>query len=681
MNPPSALIEGDAVAVPARVSTAAQSHQLDYRADIDGLRAVAVLSVVGFHAFPSRIGGGFAGVDIFFVISGYLISGIIFRALQSNRFSYRGFYSRRIRRIFPALITVLSASLAAGALLLFPSEYQELGRQTAAGAGFVANLLFWSESGYFDAAAQLKPLLHLWSLGIEEQFYIFWPLLLAFSYPRTAKLPWLMAALGLLSFVLNVVTVRSDPVADFYSPLSRFWELLLGASFAHATVFRNTATPGVAAAPAGTSWIARPRVVTEALAWLGAMLVAGSLLLLDESQPFPGWLALPPALGTLCIIANPRSSLNRRVLAWRPLVFVGLISYPLYLWHWVLLTIVQHSRFWQAGGFGRVPLVALSFLLAWLTYELIEKPVRFGRLATRGTAVLAVLCAVVGMSGAVISVTHGAAFRYPPGVRDFAAFEYDPGTDYREDACEIDADRVEPPYRINTVCLDPAMPGARQVVLWGDSHAASLYPGLRALQQQGAKIQIAQLTTGGCPPLLGIRLGKRARCLEYTEWMLGQIELMKPDTVVIGGSWASYARRAGSADGELAALERTVEALEASGVRRVVVFGSLPVWTIAQPNVAIRIWQETGRVPRTTHSYFDVEATRMDARVGEVIAHTGAVFVSPLQALCDTDGCPLSTTADRAVPVTWDTNHLTAAGSRLLVQRVAARILGAPASD
>lgn len=647
----------------------------DHRPDIDGLRAVAVLAVVGFHAFPSRLAGGFVGVDVFFVISGFLISGIIYSGLRAGRFSYRGFFARRIRRIFPALLTVLSVSLAAGFLLQFPSEFRELGRQTAAGAGFVANLLFWSESGYFDAASQAKPLLHLWSLGIEEQFYIAWPLLLAFFYPRTSRLHWLIAGVALASFAWNVLTVRSDPVADFYSPLTRFWELLAGALLAYAWVFHGTLSPGfVGRRISAPLW-------NESLGWLGAGLLGVCIRAMNESQPFPGWLALLPTLGTLCIIASPQSWLNRRVLSSRPFVFVGLISYPLYLWHWVLFTLVQHSEQWQATGLGRLPLVALSFVLAWATYIAIEKPIRFGPLAARAVPVLATLGVVVLCAGLLVNFTRGAAFRYPPAVRDYAAFAYDPGEDYREDLCEIDADRVAPPYRINPACLDPAAAGTRLVVLWGDSHAASLYPGLRALQNQGAPIRIAQLTTGGCPALLGVRLGKRARCLEYIEWLLDQIRILKPDTVVLGGAWTAYARRAGSDDDELAALRRTVAELEASGVRRVVVFGSLPVWKLAQPNVAVRLWQDTGEVPAKTFSYFDPDAATMDERIREVLAATGAVFVSPLRSLCDTSGCPLSAQADRAVPVTWDTNHLTAAGSRLLVGRTAAAVLGGRLSE
>ncbi|MFA6121206.1 MAG: acyltransferase, partial [Sideroxydans sp.] len=199
-----------------------------YRADIDGLRAIAILAVVGFHAFPTWVKGGFIGVDVFFVISGFLISTIIFGSLSRDAFSFAEFYARRIKRIFPALFLVLVASFVFGWFALLADEYKQLGKHIAGGAGFVSNFVLWGESGYFDNAAETKPLLHLWSLGIEEQFYFVWPLLLWFAWKRRFNLLTIALVVAVVSFALNVFTVRSDPVAAFYSPLTRFWELMVG---------------------------------------------------------------------------------------------------------------------------------------------------------------------------------------------------------------------------------------------------------------------------------------------------------------------------------------------------------------------------------------------------------------------------------------------------------------------
>src|SRR5580698_8795201 len=210
-----------------------------YRADIDGLRAVAVLSVVGFHAFPKLIHGGFIGVDIFFVVSGFLISTILFGSLETGSFSFVEFYSRRIRRIFPGLIVVLIAALTAGWFLLLADEYKQFGSHLARGAGFISNLILWKESGYFDNAAETKPLLHLWSLGIEEQFYIIWPFLLWAAWKSKFNLLAITVAIAVISFAVNMSKAYSDSVAAFYSPQTRFWELLIGAGLAYAALYRK----------------------------------------------------------------------------------------------------------------------------------------------------------------------------------------------------------------------------------------------------------------------------------------------------------------------------------------------------------------------------------------------------------------------------------------------------------
>jgi peptidoglycan/LPS O-acetylase OafA/YrhL len=221
---------------------------IKYRPDIDGLRAIAVLAVLGFHAFPRLCAGGFVGVDIFFVISGYLISSIIFEEVATGRFTYAGFYARRIRRIFPSLVTVLIAVLIVGFFLDFSTQFARLGTHVAAGAAFLSNFVLWREAGYFDIDAAYKPLLHLWSLGVEEQFYIVWPLMIAALSGR--RILWVVAAVLLVSFTTNIVIVRSHPTAAFFLPATRFWELMIGsllAYSAHAGLFGSCRPMGAAA--------------------------------------------------------------------------------------------------------------------------------------------------------------------------------------------------------------------------------------------------------------------------------------------------------------------------------------------------------------------------------------------------------------------------------------------------
>ena len=282
-----------------------------YRPDIDGLRAVAVLLVMGFHAFPGRVPGGFVGVDVFFAISGFLISGLIIRDIREGTFSLRHFYARRIRRIFPALGVLLVVCLVVGGLVLTPTEYADLGLNAAAGAAFVSNLALWAQSGYFAAAAELKPLLHLWSLGVEEQFYFAWPLTLVFLFART-KRPWIaVAGIALLSFALNIYCVSPRPDAAFYSPLTRLWELLIGGLLAYrAERIRSGATPSQA--PRGSLV---PGASRNGASLLGLVLVAVAAMAFDGSQTFPGWRAAVPVVGTaLCIAADGRESPLREAM-------------------------------------------------------------------------------------------------------------------------------------------------------------------------------------------------------------------------------------------------------------------------------------------------------------------------------------------------------------------------------
>ena len=374
--------------VKAAVPAASHLTHPRYRADIDGLRAIAVLSVVGFHAFPKVVHGGFIGVDIFFVVSGFLISTILFGSLERNSFSFIEFYSRRIRRIFPALLVVLIAAFTAGWFVLLSDEYKQFGKHLAGGAGFVSNLVLWKESGYFDNAAETKPLLHLWSLGIEEQFYIAWPFLLWAAWKSKVNLLAITATIAVVSFAVNMNRAYSDSVAAFYSPQTRFWELLIGGGLAYATLYRQ-------------SWFAGSGTVLANLqSVLGATLIALSLVFITRDKAFPGWWALLPTLGAaLLISAGARAWLNRAVLSNRLLVWIGLISFPIYLWHWPLLAFPRIVNGEAPSDTVRIYAVVLSIVLASVTYLLVERPLRFNSYSKATTVALLAVMTVVGLAG------------------------------------------------------------------------------------------------------------------------------------------------------------------------------------------------------------------------------------------------------------------------------------------
>ena len=380
--------------------TKTNNSHISYRPDIDGLRALAVLSVVLFHAFPKWIHGGFIGVDIFFVISGYLISSIIYKGLNSKSFSFSEFYIRRIKRIFPALIVVLMSCLIFGWFSLLSDEYQQLAKHTFGASTFTNNFMFWSESGYFDNDASTKPLLHLWSLSIEEQFYLLWPLLLWVIYKWKAYLGKVLLGLTIGFTLLHFYIFHPDRVASFYAPYARFFELLIGAyiAYQHLQLKTKTIHPLLKRFKAIQSFIG-----------LGLILV-GIQIITKESH-FPGWYALlSPVLGAALIIDSPQDSLvNKYLLSSKAFVRVGLISYPLYLWHWPLLSFGSIVASQTPSLVIRIALVALAFLLATLTYYFIEKPIRFGNPKTsKQKTFLLILCMVtIGISGAAIYEKNG----------------------------------------------------------------------------------------------------------------------------------------------------------------------------------------------------------------------------------------------------------------------------------
>lgn len=448
-----------------------------YRPDVDGLRAVAVGSVVLFHAAPGRLPGGFVGVDVFFVISGFLITGIIAGGIAQGQFSFAQFYMRRIRRIFPALAVVLAACLGLGALLLTPDELAPLGKHVATGAGFVANLALWRESGYFDTEAMFKPLLHLWSLGVEEQFYFVWPALVLAAHRLIRRPGALLLACALLagvSFAWSVQQSHADPAAAYFSPLTRFWELLVGALLAL----------GAGRGPAAAMTLRHAASLT------GLALLGAAFVLVDESKPFPGWWALLPTLGAAMLIwAGPQAWVNRRVLALRPLVWLGLISYPLYLWHWPLIAFPRILRGEEIEQTTRLIMVLGAVLLAWATYRWVELPLRRRPAKQRMAKALSGAMALVLLAGLSAWTSHGWAARpWAPQVvnrGEIGAAPYFVVIAQRYHPCLPLAIRQQALVGEQYLRCPQSQAGpAQDLAILGDSHGEALFPGLAEAMPQ-----------------------------------------------------------------------------------------------------------------------------------------------------------------------------------------------------
>lgn len=386
-----------------------------YRSEVDGLRAFAVLSVVVFHAFPSWLKGGFIGVDVFFVISGFLITSHIFEKLNKGKFSFTDFFGRRIRRIFPALVLVMACSLMFGWFALLADEFSQLGKHVASGAAFITNFILVDESGYFDNAAETKPMLHLWSLAVEEQFYIAWPLVLWLAWKRKFNLLTITILVAVLSFYLNLLFVKSHPTEIFFWPVGRFWELLSGSVLAWLFLYKRDfllkaklwVDKYLVRIIRSKAIISDGSTVANMMSFAGLLLLAYGVLYIDENLPFPSQWALIPTIGAILVISAGSKAWFNRIFLMNPIaVWFGLISYPLYLWHWPILSFLQIVEGELPHRDVRIGAVVLSILLAWATYKLIESPIRFGILREKVHALLIVFALFcVGGIGYLVSIS------------------------------------------------------------------------------------------------------------------------------------------------------------------------------------------------------------------------------------------------------------------------------------
>ena len=441
-----------------------ESYLTNYRADIDGLRAISVISVIGFHTFPNNVKAGFIGVDIFFVISGYLISKIIIEQIELNSFSFFDIYKRRIRRIFPALILVLFACFIFGWFTLFPIELQQLGKHIAGSAGFISNFILWNEAGYFDNQANTKPLLHIWSLGIEEQFYIFWPLIIWTIYKIRINFLLIIFVLITLSFVLNIVSAESDKVATFYSPITRFWELLVG-SFLAWLKFKNK-----------FSYL---NISTKNFSsFFGIFLIIYAFVIIDKNSIYPGFFGLLPVLGTFLIIfAGPEALFNRFILSNKIAVWIGLISFPLYLWHWPLISFARIVESDFPNVNYRIIAIITSIVLSWITFKYIEKPIRAKTNSNLIPTTLLTSMFIVGLIGLFLYFNKGIPSR--SYISNFNEENFKMAFLFSEDN-EIEHQNCMNTYGLKDYIRYCNLSSFKKpnIAIIGDSHARAMYDGL-----------------------------------------------------------------------------------------------------------------------------------------------------------------------------------------------------------
>ena len=624
-----------------------------YRPDIDGLRAIAVAAVVAFHAFPNAAPSGFIGVDVFFVISGFLITGLIADGIADGTFSIGDFYGRRVRRIFPSLLLVISVYLIGGWFAMPPGQYAHLGKHSLFGSLFTANLSLWSEGGYFDGPVELKPLLHLWSLGIEEQFYLIWPVALWLLWRSRGRLLSVAAVALIVSFALNVYEVDRHPTATFYLPVTRFWELLIGAGLALGE-----------RAPGGTHWPHWFRPNIRATTGL-ALLIAGGVWITGQAV-FPGWWAALPTLGAMLLIsAGASAGINRVWLSHPVMVFIGLISYPLYLWHWPLL----HASLLPIAAFQTpTAAVVISVILAWLTYRFWERPLRLQvdpRIAVRGLVAASLIVAAVG---SVVWAKGGVPERLTPEMR--AMVTPSPlESAWRFRKCFLDVD-TQVPADLAPECIETTAASAPLLAIWGDSHGAELYSGIHALQaRQG--FRVAQLTATMCPPLIN-KASSSVRCDAMRTDLSRRLVAAHPDVVVLTSAWWR------DAEDLEQKLRETIAFIRESGTTHISLIGPPPHWAPTMPVVLFQATRELGHIPDRLLgdvALMSVSAS-LDARLRVLATAERVDYISPLETFCDPAGCMTRITPD--LPgglISFDREHLSPAAVTYLVERTFAPLV------
>lgn len=637
-----------------------------YRPDIDGLRAIAVLAVILFHCAIPRLGsGGFVGVDVFFVISGYLITSLL-RREPLDRNSLAQFYERRARRLLPALLVVLAASIPL-AFMLLPGDLQAFGKTLASVAAFSSNVLFWRGAGYFDSSSELKPLLHTWSLAIEEQFYLLYPLCLALLLKGFgARAHRALFGLMVVSLLASIWAVTATPASAFYLLPFRAWELLLGGLLA--------------------LWPALPGDSrTHDLAGAtGLAMVLGSIFMFSPSTPFPGWYALAPCVGAALIIhggSHPQSR-TRKMLGSSLLVRIGLVSYSLYLWHWVVLAFARYRAIRELTLVETAAAVAVSLVLATITTRYVEAPFRTRRAlkSSRALFTAAALGSIAVFAiGAALWLARGFPERASPRITALTAAWNDLADSSRE-VCKASSRKATPPAIVSPCPIGIESAGDLQVVLWGDSHSIPMAPVISELARARG-LSGAWISFAGCPPLLGIHRydpGQAWACAESNRTVPDFIRRHHVRTVIVASRWALYVegirnphesgqgvllapsrRHADNHDLVARSLATTLQELSALGVQTYLI-ASVPEIGFDVPSTLARgLWFGRPLQIGPTREEFETRQLRTFAMLKRAANLPGVHILWPHEILCSRERCEVQR---EGRPLYVDDDHLSRAG-------------------
>ena len=606
--------------------------KFSYREDIDGLRAIAVLAVLGFHVMPWKIPGGYVGVDVFFVISGFLITSILWRDLESQRFSFSNFYAKRVKRLFPALLVVLLFSAAVVFTIGLPDEVRTFGLSAIFSVFYFSNHYFLSQNDYFAEGLEHNPLLHTWSLSVEEQFYIVFPILLVLLFRKhKQRTVLILSLLAGLSLILSEVMLFWNKSASFFVMPSRFWQFMAGALIALKLHGREM-----------------HKAVMEGMALLGLAGIGYSIIFFSGDTLFPGIMALVPTLSTALVIyaGQQRGLWTSRLLSIRPARFFGKISYSLYLWHWPVIVFYKLEFQPNPSSDERMFLILLSILLGYLSWKFIEQPARHystqshNRMVLGGGLVTTMAIAAIGLT---FLFTDGRRHRFSEKQLSYISYlEYDADPYYRTDTCFLTSNSGIADFN-KDICINFHFEKPN-VLLVGDSHGAQYYA---ALRQAVPSVEISQVNASGCRPLVDAE--GEERCTVLMELALeSYVREYAFDAVILAGRWE---------EDDLEVLQSTIDSLT-SVVENVIVLGPIIEYKQALPRILARygLNNEELEASRLTD-----EVAEIDQQMKSILELTKSEYYSILNTICPTEGCKVFT--ENGMPIQFDGSHLTHEGA------------------
>ncbi|MBZ1350135.1 acyltransferase [Alcaligenaceae bacterium LF4-65] len=624
---------------------------MKYKKQIDGLRALAVMSVIFFHADVIGFAGGYVGVDIFFVISGYLITSLILQQMQDRTFSLSAFWERRARRILPALFFVIFCCLPVAWIFLLPYDMQRFSGALITIPFFLQNFYFWRNNTYFEPSTDFSPLVHTWSLAVEEQYYLLFPFFLLWTRRcKKTTLLWLILFIALIGLLmLQSVFVEKLSFKFFMLP-TRGWEILIGAAVAcYALDSNNKNELSIRSA--------------ELLSAAGLLLILYSIISFDKNTVFPGWATLVPTLGTgLILLGVEQRTFVSRLFELKPLTAIGLVSYGAYLWHQPLLAFSRHISVDEPSRFVTSLLALASLIFGWVSYKFVEQPFRRqGLISTKGL-VIVVLCSSLGLVvfGASGVLTKGFENRFSTQQKELWSYtNYDVGALWRVGQCFLQPEQSYHSFGKDCAGVGDGKP--LRAMVWGDSNAAALYPGLKHQFEH-----VAQYSASGCPPVLSINQTWRPFCKDINRYVFEQIKTLRPERLILFANWILY--KDIDMAGELAAtLDAIKKELPSTAIE---VIGGVPQWYPSLPVYLLKRGLYIDQISAVVNTGLS-PIIELDQALATMSETRKVRFHSALDALCNRHACQVATQyQNKQVLTTWDYEHLTEGGSVNLVQKL-----------